>query len=143
MYTAKKGGEVLQNGARAIRYRDLQTAVTAAFKYAVKQCRVLSETDPEPDESRRGGRDEEEIVAQGARWPIDNRFGSIGVVNEKTGAVAARITARFYSVDGARITGYRRVQSRYGNMCYQVESKGRFTGVRFTLTTEVLEKGAA
>ena len=52
MYTAKKGGETLKTGARAIRYRDLQTAVTAAFKYAVKQCRALSETDPEPDESR-------------------------------------------------------------------------------------------
>lgn len=61
----------------------------------------------------------------------------------KKGAIAARITARFYSVDGARITGYRRVQSRYGRMCYQVESKGRFTGIRFSLTTEVLEKGAA
>ena len=54
MYTAKNGGEALQNGAWAIRFRDLQTAVTAAFRYAVKQCRALSETDPEPDQSRRG-----------------------------------------------------------------------------------------
>lgn len=139
MYTAKKGGETLQNGARAIRFRDLQTAVTTAFKYAVKQCRALSETDPEPDESRRGGRDEEEIVAQGARWPIDNRFGSIEVVNEKTGAIAARITARFYNIEGIRTVGYERVKSPYGRT-YETPIDERFTGVRFSLTTEVIEK---
>ena len=40
MYAAKKGGEVLQNGARAIRFRDLQNTITTAFKCAVKQCRA-------------------------------------------------------------------------------------------------------
>ena len=42
MYIAEKSGEALQNGAWAIRFRDLQAAVTAAFRYAVKQCRALS-----------------------------------------------------------------------------------------------------
>ena len=143
MYTAKKGGEVLQNGARAIRYRDLQTAVTAAFKYAVKVCRTLSETDSAPDSSRRGARGSEETTMRGDRWPIDNRFGVIEVVNEKTGAVAARITARFYSVDGTHTTGYERIISRYGRTSYRIAKEERFTGVRFSLTTEVIEKGGA
>lgn len=140
MYTAKKGGETLQNGARAIRFRDLQTAVTTAFKYAVKQCRALSETDPEPDESRRcGAADTAEDFQGCARWPIDNRFGSIEVVNEKTGAIAARITARFYNIEGIRTAGYERVKSPYGRT-YETPIDERFTGVRFTLTTEVIEK---
>lgn len=69
MYTAKNGGEALQNGAWAIRYRDLQTAVTAAFRYAVKQCRALSETDPEPDQSRRGSRQDYSALLQRRRGP--------------------------------------------------------------------------
>ena len=142
MYTAKNGGEALQNGAWAIRFRDLQTAVTAAFRYAVKQCRALSETDPAPDQSRRGDTAAAEIFQGYARWPIGNRFGSIEVINEKTGAVAARITARFYSVDGARTVRYERVKSPYGRT-YEMPVTERFTGIRFSLTTEVLEKGAA
>ena len=142
MYTAKNGGVALQNGAWAIRFRDLQTAVTAAFRYAVKQCRALSETDPEPDQSRRGDMAAAENFQGCARWPIDNRFGSIEVINEKTGAVAARITARFYSVDGARTVRYERVKSPYGRT-YETPVTERFTGIRFSLTTEVLEKGAA
>lgn len=142
MYTAKNGGEALQNGAWAIRFRDLQAAVTAAFRYAVKQCRALSETDPEPDQSRRGDMAAAENFQGCARWPIDNRFGSIEVINEKTGAVAARITARFYSVDGARTVRYERVKSPYGRT-YEMPVTERFTGIRFSLTTEVLEKGAA
>lgn len=142
MYTAKNGGEALQNGAWAIRFRDLQAAVTAAFRYAVKQCRALSETDPEPDQSRRGDTAAAENFQGCARWPIDNRFGSIEVINEKTGAVAARITARFYSVDGARTVRYERVKSPYGRT-YEAPVTERFTGIRFSLTTEVLEKGAA
>lgn len=142
MYTAKNGGEALQNGAWAIRFRDLQAAVTAAFRYAVKQCRALSETDPEPDQSRRGDMAAAENFQGCARWPIDNRFGSIEVINEKTGAVAARITARFYSVDGARTVRYERVKSPYGRT-YEAPVTERFTGIRFSLTTEVLEKGAA
>ena len=142
MYTAKNGGEALRNGAWAIRFRDLQTAVTAAFRYAVKQCRALSETDPEPDQSRRGDMAAAENFQGYARWPIGNRFGSIEVINEKTGAVAARITARFYSVDGARTVRYERVKSPYGRTS-ETPVTERFTGIRFSLTTEVLEKGAA
>lgn len=142
MYTAEKSGEALQNGAWAIRYRDLQAAVTAAFRYAVKQCRALSETDPVPDQSRRGDTAAAENFQGYARWPIDNRFGSIEVINEKTGAVAARITARFYSVDGAHAVRYELVKSPYGRT-YETPVTERFTGIRFSLTTEVLEKGAA
>ena len=94
MYAAKKGGETLKTGARAIRFRDLQNTITAAFKYAVKQCRALSETDPEPDQSRRGDTAAAESFQGCARWPVDNRFGAIEIENEKTHTIAARITAR-------------------------------------------------
>lgn len=138
MYTAKKGGETLKTGARAIRYRDLQTAVTAAFRYAVKQCRALSETDTEFDKTRCGDADTAEDFQGCARWPIDNRFGVIEIENEKTHTIAARITARFYNIEGIRTAGYERVKSPYGRT-YETPIDERFTGVRFSLTTEVLE----
>lgn len=139
MYAAKKGGETLKTGARAIRFRDLQNTITAAFRYAVKQCRALSETDPEPDQSRRGDTAAAEDFQGCARWPIDNRFGVIEIENEKTHTVAARITARFYDIEGIRTTGYRRVKSPYGRT-YETPVTERFTGIRFTLTTEVIER---
>ena len=139
MYAAKKGGETLKTGARAIRFRDLQNTITAAFKYAVKQCRALSETDPEPDQSRRGDTAAAESFQGCARWPVDNRFGAIEIENEKTHTIAARITARFYSIDGARTVRYERVKSPYGRT-YETPVTERFTGIRFTLTTEVIER---
>ena len=140
MYAAKKGGETLQNGARAIRFRDLQNTITTAFKYAVKRCRVLSETDPAPDQSRCGDAAAAENFQGCARWPVDNRFGviEIEIENEKTHTIAARITARFYNIEGIRTVGYERVKSPYGRT-YETPIDERFTGVRFSLTTEVLE----
>ena len=138
MYAAKKGGETLKTGARAIRFRDLQNTITTAFKYAVKQCRALSETDPEPDKSRCGDADTVESFQGCARWPVDNRFGVIEIENEKTHTIAARITARFYNIEGIRTVGYERVKSPYGQT-YETPIDERFTGVRFSLTTEVLE----
>ena len=138
MYAAKKGGEVLKTGARAIRYRDMQTAITAAFKYAVKQCRALSETDIEPDRTRCGSTETAEDFQGCARWPVDNRFGAIEIENEKTHTIAARITARFYNIEGIRTVGYEHVKSPYGRT-YETPIDERFTGVRFSLTTEVLE----
>lgn len=139
MYAAKKGGETLKTGARAIRYRDLQTAVTTAFKYAVKQCRVLSETDAEFDKTRCGDADTAEDFQGCARWPIDNRFGVIEIENEKTHTIAARITARFYDIEGIRTKGYRRVKSPYRRE-FETPITERFTGIRFSLTTEVIER---
>lgn len=127
MYAAKKGGETLKTGARAIRFRDLHNTITTAFRYAVKQCRALSETDPEPDSSRCGDTAAAENFQGCARWPVDNRFGVIEIENEKTHTIAAR-TAR-----------YERVKSPYGRT-YETPVTERFTGIRFSLTTEVLER---
>lgn len=139
MYAAKKGGETLKTGARAIRFRDLHNTITTAFRYAVKQCRALSETDPEPDSSRCGDTAAAENFQGCARWPVDNRFGVIEIENEKTHTIAARITARFYSIDGTRTARYERVKSPYSRT-YETPVTERFTGIRFSLTTEVLER---
>lgn len=142
MYTAKKGGEVLQNGARAIRYRDLQTAVTTAFRCAVKACRALCEDYPERHCEGHTGEKPENFYGCRA-WVIGNRFGVIDIVNEKTGAVAARITARFYDIEGVRTVRWKRVKNPRGGYWHEVPEDEYFAGVRFSLTTEVIEKGAA
>ena len=96
MYRVTQGGLPLTTGTtgRAMRGRDLQELTLKAFKYAVTSCRAMCETDDKVDTS----------LDWNSRTPLESAYiDPLEIVNESTGAVAARVTPRLYRVRGTRM----------------------------------------
>lgn len=152
----QNGVTVTTAGGRRIRGRELQATTLKAFQHAVKACRAFCETTKtadgkEPPTSREEeaqghmtapwGATPDESFANCIRYPIPSPVAALIIIDEKTGEEAARITPSFWYVEGrtaergySHVTFNRRLLTNYrGEYTY-------WTGVRFTLSTEV--KGA-
>lgn len=117
---------VIQGGAAAdIRGNKLQSVLLKTFKVAVKACRAFCSTKTRAVVKHR--------YLEGHQEALPAEFNPVKpweVVNEKTGAVVARITPTFWQVRRGCVYSY----DKYGM------PEGTWEGVRFTLTTEVIEK---
>ena len=118
---------VLQGGAAAnIRGNKLQAVLLRTFKAAVTVCRTFCST-------KTHGAEVKHRYLEGRRDTLPAELIPVKpweVVNEKTGAIVARITPTFWRIRCGGVYSY----DRYGI------AEDMWEGVRFTLTTEVIEK---
>ena len=108
----------------------LQAVLARTFREAVKVCRALCSTEVSDCAASLKHRHLEAVHQRGAS---DVHLPAWVVVDGKTGAVAARITPTFWEIDAGIV---------YADAAY-TEPVGTWSGVRFTLKTEVLDNRSA
>lgn len=118
---------VMQDGVSTdVRGKKLQCALDRTFRAAVKACRALCTTEISGGAA---GLKHRHLEVARRKVASDVRLSAWVVLDEKTGAVAARITPTFWEIDVGIV---------YADAC-SPEPVGTWSGVRFTLTTEVLD----
>lgn len=118
---------VMQDGVFTdVRGKKLQCVLDRTFREAAKACRALCTTEISGGAA---GLKHRHLEAAHRKVASDVRLSAWVVLDEKTGAVAARITPTFWEI-GVGIV--------YADACCP-EPVGTWSGVRFTLTTEVLD----